>query len=76
MYIVRHYNIELQTYHDKIVGRIQFFNSRNEWEESALSSLSELRNFLECWKADELLGSFAIRCKLAQDALFSMSQKI
>lgn len=75
MQIVRDYTIELQTYHGEIVGRIQFFNSRNECEESALYSLGELRNIIQCWKAGELLGSFAIGSKLNPYATFELKQK-
>ncbi len=71
--IVRDYTIQLQTYHDEIVGRLQFINANNEREETALYSLGELSNIVACWTVEGGLGgSFAIGTTLARDASFNM----
>lgn len=66
--IVQEYTIELQTYHDEIIGRVCFTREDGTREESALYSVGELNNIVACWRMGELLGSFAIGAELAKDA--------
>jgi len=76
MQIIREYTIQLQIYHDAIIGRLQFKNPTNgAIEESSLYSLSELENLTALWKCDSLLGSFGIGTQLHQNAEFRIVQK-
>lgn len=70
MRIITEYTIQLQIYHDEIIGRIVF-----EGQESSLQSLSELENTINLWRIGELKGSFGINTKLAQKATVCMVQK-
>lgn len=72
---VRAYWIELQTYHDEIVGRLQYRDEAGALQESALHSLGELSNIVELWKAGALLGSFGIGSILSETAVFTLTQK-
>lgn len=65
---VNHYTVELQTYHDSIVGRLCFTRDDGTTEESALYSVSELNNMVDLWRMDQLLGSFAIGARLSDGA--------
>lgn len=75
MQTVRHYWIELQTYHDEIIGRLQYHDEEGVLQESALYSLGELSNLVELWKADALLGSFGVGSILSQSAVLTITQK-
>ncbi len=75
MKTVHHYWIELQTYHDEIVGRLQYRDEAGALQESALYSLGELSNLVELWKTDGLLGSFGIDSVLSESAVFTITQK-
>jgi hypothetical protein len=66
--IVREYIVQLQTYHDEIIGRLMFTRNDGTIEESALYSLSELNNIVALWQSDGLLGSFAIGTQLHVNA--------
>lgn len=72
---IRFYTIQLQIYHDEIVGRLQFSDSNGQLQESALYPLAELNSIIELWKTDILLGSFAYGVQLAENAEFQMVQK-
>jgi hypothetical protein len=73
--IVKHYTIELQTYHDEIVGRVCFTRDDGTRDESALYSISELNNIVQCWRVGGLLGSFAIGATLAPDACCTLAAR-
>lgn len=75
MQTVHHYWIELQSYHDEIVGRLQYRDEAGSLQESALYSLGELSNLVELWKTDGLLGSFGIGSVLSESAVFTITQK-
>jgi hypothetical protein len=66
--IVKTYTVELQTYHDEIVGRLIYKRADGSTDESTLYSLGELNNIVALWRADALMGSFAIGATLALDA--------
>lgn len=68
MMIVKTYTVELQTYHDEIVGRLIYRRADGSTDESALYSLGELNNIVALWRAGALLGSFAIGAALAPNA--------
>ena len=73
--MVHEYTIQLQTYHDEIVGRLKFKRADSTVEESALCSLGELQNLIAVWQDDRLLGSFAIGARLALNASFKLEMK-
>jgi len=73
--IIRHYSIELQTYHTEIVGRLCFKHPDHGVQESGLYSLPELNNIVAMWQDDALMGSFAIGTKLARDARLTLTSK-
>ena len=73
--IVNHYAIELQTYHDSIVGRLCFTRDDGTTEESALYSVLELNSMVELWRMDQFLGSFAIGTRLSDGAQCRLTVK-
>lgn len=74
--IIREYVIELQIYHDEIIGRLQFTNPDTDTvEQSGLYSLPELNNIVAMWQDDALMGSFTIGTKLARDARLTLTSK-
>jgi hypothetical protein len=76
-FIVREYTIELQKYHDDIIGRLIFKNEKGEIEESGLYSLLELTNMVYMWihHIEDMRGSFCIGTKLAPDAQLTITTK-
>ena len=73
--IIRHYSIELQTYHTEIVGRLQFNHPDHGHQESGLYSIGELNNIVQLWQDNALCGSFAIGTTLARDAACTLTLK-
>lgn len=73
--IIREYTIQLQTYHDEIIGRLCFNHPDTGLQESALYSIPELNNIVALWQDDALLGSFGIGTVLARDARCTLAIK-
>lgn len=74
--IIRHYSIQLQTYHTEIVGRLQFNHpDTGTLEQSGLYSIGELNNIVQLWQDNALCGSFAIGTTLARDAACTLTLK-
>lgn len=67
MKTVDYYEIELSTYHDEIVGSIQY-ECNGEVVRSQRYSVAEINNILALWRMGELTGSFGIGTVLAEDA--------
>lgn len=67
MKTIDYYEIELSTYHDEIVGSIQF-ELDGVVERSQLYNLAEINNILALWRMGELKGSFGVGTVLAEDA--------
>ena len=70
MKTITEYTLQLQIYHDEIIGRI-IFNG----QESSLQSLPELQNTILLWREGLLKGSFGINTKLAARATVYVVQK-
>lgn len=70
MKTINYYEIEFQTYHGEIVGRIIAGE-----ESTSLYSLHELTNIICLWKMGKLCGSFGIGSILASDAIVGYRQK-
>ncbi|MBS4041669.1 MAG: hypothetical protein KGZ81_13860 [Flavobacteriales bacterium] len=68
MHIVKKLEIELSTYHGEIVGRVWYVKNDQSVDCSNLYSLPELNNIVSLFKMGELMGSFGIGHKLANDA--------
>lgn len=68
---IDYFEIVVSRYHDEIVARIQFANG-DKLEQSALYSLAEINNILMLWKMGELMGSFAMNCKLSEKFRFQI----
>jgi hypothetical protein len=78
MYLIREITIELQLYHDEIVGRLIYNDQSREGEkiESSLYSLSEIGQLVLGFQANHLAGSFGIGHKLARDCVITLAQKV
>lgn len=70
MQTIREYTIELQVYHDEVIGRLQY-----EGGESGLYSLGELQNIIGLWQSGGLMGSFGIGTVLADNARATLKRK-
>lgn len=73
--IVHQYTVQVQTYHDSIVGRLIYTRADGSTDESALYSMAELNNIVALWRMDALMGSFAIGATLAPDAVCILQSK-
>lgn len=73
--LIRQYTVQVQTYHDTIIGRLIFTRDDGTIEESNLYTMQELNNIVALWRDDALMGSFAIGTKLAPDAVCLLAEK-
>ena len=72
---VTEYTIQLQTYHDEIVARLQYVDANGALQESELYSLAEIQLIIALWQYDALQGSFGIGSRLSHTARFLLVQK-
>lgn len=73
--IIHEFDIQLQIYHDQIIGRLCFKHPDHGVQESGLYSLPELNNIVALWQDDALMGSFGIGTVLARDARLTLTSK-
>lgn len=71
MHIVKKLEVELSTYRGEIVGKIWYVKNDQTIDCSNLYYLQELNKIVALFKSGELLGSFGIGHKLADDAEIS-----
>lgn len=70
------FTIELQIYHDEIIGRLQYIDPvTKELQESGLYSLREIENIIQLWRDGYLMGSFGVGTQLANNPTRTMKQK-
>ena len=73
--VISYYEIELSTYHNEIVARIQFPSRTQGIQQSCLMPLRDIGEVLQLWRSGDLLGSFGIGTILDADARFIMFQR-
>lgn len=73
LFSVNYYELIFNKYHNEIIVKIRFLNPNNDTIELSNNySLGELCNIIHLWKTGELLGSFGVGTKLADNAAFNI----
>lgn len=73
MKIIKHIELVCKVYHDEPVMRLRYLDDE-KFEESSLYSVGEINNILHLRKLGDLLGSFGIGTKLAENFTFQLTK--